>query len=69
MSGGAFFGRIVPEIHQMLGNLFSRNQPIDFLEKMTYKDLCYWNNWHKLMSKEENKITDDIEKKGKGKKR
>ena len=41
---------------QMMGNLFYRRQQIDVIRSLGFAEMKYWNNWHELMSKEEEKI-------------
>lgn len=38
-----------------MGNLFSRNQPIDVIENMRFAELREWNFWHERMADEEAK--------------
>jgi len=40
-------------MHAWMGNLFSRGvQPLD-LEKMSFGQLKYWNEWHSKVSRAE----------------
>ena len=48
-----------------MGNLFSRKQPISEIKKLRFAEMREWNEWHELMAKEEKRITDEINKKGK----
>jgi len=45
-----------------MGNLFYRRQPVSEIKAMTYHELKYWNEWHKILDKQEaataRKITD-----------
>jgi len=45
----AFFERIADRVNQMMGNLFYRKVPPSEILSMGYKDMTYWNEWHKLM--------------------
>jgi hypothetical protein len=36
-----------------MGNMFYRAQPIDVIYAMKFSELKMWNEWHKLMCKEE----------------
>lgn len=44
----------------MMGNLFSRRVSTVEIKKMSYREMKYWNGWHELMSKQEEKIANDI---------
>lgn len=55
----------MPRLHQMLGNLFYRGQSIDILERANYASLKYWNDWHKIMEKEEIKTANKLKSKSK----
>jgi hypothetical protein len=46
-----------------MGNLFSRQQPIDVLTRLRFAELREWNIWHELMAKEELKATEKLEDK------
>jgi hypothetical protein len=43
----------VPRIDQMIGNLFYRGTQPSEIERMSYMDLVYYNEWHKIMVKTE----------------
>lgn len=43
----------MPHIHQWAGNLFFRGVAPSEISSMEYHDLKYWNGWHELISKEE----------------
>ena len=45
-----------------MGNLFSRNQPVDAITKLRYSELKMWNFWHEAMSKAEKKSYEDAQK-------
>lgn len=35
---------------QWLGNLFSRGQSLEVLERTGFHSLGYWNGWHEIMT-------------------
>lgn len=41
-----------------MGNLFFRNQPISEIKKLRYAEMREWNEWHELMTREEQKQID-----------
>jgi len=43
------------QLHQWLGNLFSRGvSPVELMG-MSYHELKYWNEWHTVMDEQERK--------------
>lgn len=53
----AFFASLaIPKIHQMAGNLFYRKVAPSEINGMSYSEMKYWNEWHKLIEKEEAKV-------------
>jgi hypothetical protein len=45
----------------MLGNLFYRGQNIEALNRATFGELRYWNEWHEIINKKTKDTTDQIE--------
>ena len=48
----------------MMGNLFSRGQPIGDIRKLGYKEMKYWNEWHEVMAKRERQTARELENAG-----
>lgn len=40
----------------MAGAMFYRGQPVSEIDKMTFREMRYWYEWHEVMNKEERKI-------------
>jgi hypothetical protein len=52
---------------QMMGNLFSRGQSIDVIRELCYTEMRYWNEWHKVMAKREDRAAQQLQNASKGK--
>ena len=46
-----FYG--VERMDQWLGNLFSRGQPLESLERSYFHSLSFFNGWHSVMAEAE----------------
>jgi len=46
-----------------MGNMFYRHQSIDVIDRLTYSDLKYWNEWHEIMIRAEKRVIKEAESK------
>jgi len=61
MLGGLFFGSLA-HVNQMMGNLFYRGVAPFEIEGMGFKQMQYWDGWHKVMAKEEKDAAERLRK-------
>ena len=50
-----FFASVADKVNQWVGNLFYRRVSPAEITAMGYVEMKYWNEWHELMVREEQK--------------